>query len=88
MFFRKRVPIIKTNADRELMATVTRVREQMTRQRTLIATFREVDDHTRVQLALQESLFDFLYREARTRQVSGAVVQEQAASQMQKNNFG
>ncbi|WP_125705247.1 YaaL family protein [Lacticaseibacillus daqingensis] len=85
MFFKKR-PNIKEEADRELMQTVGRVREHMASQRKLVATFREVDEATRSQISLQEGLFDFLHREARTRQVSGKLVAEMAAQQLQAEN--
>ncbi|VTU72690.1 hypothetical protein AMBR_EADFOONE_02823 [Lacticaseibacillus rhamnosus] len=42
-------------------------------QRKLVATFREVDDQTKSQVALQAALFDFLYREARTRKIKGKI---------------
>ncbi|WP_390405091.1 YaaL family protein [Lacticaseibacillus jixiensis] len=86
MFFTKK-PQLKTEADRELMTTVYRVRDNMARERALLATFREVDALSRSQLQLQEGLFDFLYREARVRQVSGKLVQEMAAEQLQQANL-
>ncbi|WP_262315712.1 YaaL family protein [Lacticaseibacillus parakribbianus] len=85
MFFKKR-PNIKTEADRELMTTVYRVRDKMAAQRKLVATFREVDEATRAQVNLQEGLFDFLHRQARVREVSGALVAEMAAQQLQEDN--
>lgn len=86
MFFKKK-PQLKTEADRELMTTVYRVRDQMTHERKLMATFREVDAVSRSQYALQAGLFDFLYREARVRQVSGDLVQEMAAEQLHQANL-
>ena len=85
MFFKKKPPL-KATADRELMAAVYRVRESMARERNLLATFREVDALSRSRLQLQEGLFDFLYREARVRKVSGDLVQEMAAEQLQQAN--
>lgn len=87
MFWQKR-PDLKLTADRELMTSVAQVRDRMAAQRKLVATFREVDEATRAQVELQEALFDFLHREARTRQVSGALVAEMAAQQLQAENLG
>lgn len=86
MFFKKK-PQLKTQADRELMTTVYHVRDAMARERALLATFREVDELSQARLALQEGLFDFLYREARTRQVSGDLVKEMAAEQLHQANL-
>lgn len=86
MFFKKK-PQLKTAADRELMTAVYRVRDTMAHERALLATFREVDELSRSRLTLQEGLFDFLYREARTRQVSGALVKEMAAEQLHQANL-
>lgn len=85
MFFKKRPPI-KDDADRELMGTLYRVRDQMNHERALLATMREVDEHTRLNLATQSALFDFLYREARVRQVRNNVVAEKSAEVMQRNS--
>ncbi|WP_461214396.1 YaaL family protein [Lacticaseibacillus sp. GG6-2] len=85
MFFKKK-PQLKTEADRELMATVYRVRDQMARERALLATFREVDELSRSRLLLQEGLFDFLYREARERAVSGDLVQEMVAERIHQTS--
>lgn len=85
MFFKKK-PQLKTEADRELMATVYRVRDQMARERALLATFREVDELSRSRLLLQEGLFDFLYREARERAVSGDLVQEMVAERLHQTS--
>lgn len=86
MFFKKK-PQLKTEADRELMTTVYRVRDQMTQERKLMATFREVDAVSKAQYNLQAGLFDFLYREARVRQVSGDLVAEMAAEQLHQANL-
>lgn len=86
MFFKKK-PHLKQDADRELMAAVHGVRDRMTNERRLLATFREVDAVTRSRLTIEEGLFDFLYREARTRQVSGSVVQEMAVTQLYDANM-
>ncbi|WP_179395902.1 YaaL family protein [Lacticaseibacillus absianus] len=86
MFGHKR-PDVKQTADRELMISVGRVRDRMAAQRKLVATFREVDPATRAQVNLQEGLFDFLHREARTRKVSGQLVAEMAAQQLQADNL-
>ena len=61
MFGRKQVKV-KEEKDEELMMLVYRVRDQMAAQRKLVATFREVDEQTKAQVALQTGLFDFLYR--------------------------
>lgn len=86
MFFKKK-PQLKTEADRDLMGTVYRVRDQMARERALLATFREVDELSRSRLTLQEGLFDFLYREARVRKVSGDLVQEMASERLHRANL-
>ncbi len=86
MFFKKK-PQLKTQADRELMAAVYRVRDQMARERALLATFREVDELSRSRMLLQEGLFDFLYREARVRKVSGDLVQEMASERLHQANL-
>ncbi|EPD07209.1 hypothetical protein Lpp70_07430 [Lacticaseibacillus paracasei subsp. paracasei Lpp70] len=78
MFGRKQVKV-KEEKDEELMMLVYRVRDQMAAQRKLVATFREVDEQTKAQVALQTGLFDFLYREARTRQIKGELVARVAA---------
>ncbi|MFD1429018.1 MULTISPECIES: YaaL family protein [Lacticaseibacillus] len=85
MFFKAK-PAIKENADQALMDAVTDVRGRMAHQRNLLRTFREVDEQTRASLALQEALFDFLYREARVRKVSGAIIQKTAAEQLSAAN--
>ena len=78
MFGRKQVKV-KEEKDEELMMLV---RDQMAAQRKLVATFREVDEQTKAQVALQTGLFDFLYREARTRQIKGELVARVAAEQI------
>ena len=82
MFFKKRTTV-KTEADRNLMISVYQVRDNMAQQRALLATFRDVDEAAKVQLHTQEALFDFLYREARLRHVSGDLVSEMSAAHMQ-----
>ena len=72
MFGRKRIKV-KEEKDEEPMMLVYRVRDQMAAQRKLVATFREVDE---------AALFDFLYREARTRKIKGEVVAKVAAEQI------
>ena len=52
MFGRKQVKV-KEEKDEELMMLVYRVRDQMAAQRKLVATFREVDEQTKAQVALQ-----------------------------------
>ena len=84
--FGKHKAVIKPNADRELLATVARVRESLNRTRELAATFREADPAVTAQIALQGALFDFLYREARVRAVSGDLVAEQAAVNQLRQN--
>ena len=81
MFGRKQVKV-KEEKDEELMMLVYRVRDQMAAQRKLVATFREVDEQTKAQVALQTGLFDFLYREARPRQIKGELVARVAAEQI------
>ncbi|MEG6530307.1 YaaL family protein [Lacticaseibacillus paracasei] len=81
MFGRKQVKV-KEEKDEELMMLVYRVRDQMAAQRKLVATFREVDEQTKAQVALQTGLFAFLYREARTRQIKGELVARVAAEQI------
>ena len=63
MFGRKQIKV-KEEKDEELMMLVYRVRDQMAAQRKLVATFREVDDQTKSQVALQAALFDFLDRKS------------------------
>ena len=81
MFGRKQIKV-KEEKDEELMMLVYRVRDQMAAQRKLVATFREVDDQTKSQVALQAALFDFLYRDARTRKIKGEIVAKVAAEQI------
>ncbi|WP_054721502.1 DUF2508 family protein [Lacticaseibacillus nasuensis] len=57
--FGKHKAVIKPNADRELLATVARVRESLNRTRELAATFREADPAVTAQISLQGALFDF-----------------------------
>lgn len=85
MFFHKSKPSIKESADRNLMLEVYVVRDKMAAQRKLIASFREVDELTKAQLSVQAGLFDFLHREARIRQVSGALVAQIAAAHLEEN---
>ncbi|MFD1393464.1 YaaL family protein [Lacticaseibacillus jixianensis] len=85
MFFRKRKPSIKNEADRALMEEIYQVRDRMASQRKLMASFREVDEVTKAQLDLQKALFDFLHREARERHVAGEIVAEMAAISIEQN---
>ena len=84
--FGKHKAVIKPNADRELLATVARVRESLNRTRELAATFREADPAVTAQISLQGALFDVLYREERVRAVSGDLVAEQAAVNQLRQN--
>ena len=62
MFGRKQIKV-KEEKDEELMMLVYRVRDQMAAQRKLVATFREVDDQTKSQVALQlYSIFSIVRR--------------------------
>lgn len=84
--FGKHKAVIKPNADRELLETVDRVKEGLNRTRSLAANFREADPQVAAQIALQGALFDFLYRESRTRAVPGQLVEELAVAQLRRNN--
>jgi len=86
MLFGKSKPKLKAQADRELLDLIYRQRGQITRLKEMRSDFPEQDTQLKRELALQQSLFNFLFHQARVRQVSSQQVAMMAAQQFNQLN--
>ena len=70
MFGRKK-KTARQLADDELLTVIYAVRDDLAKERRLLNVAADADNERQKQrVALQEGLFDFLHRQARTRQVA------------------
>ncbi|WP_155287119.1 DUF2508 family protein [Lacticaseibacillus zhaodongensis] len=83
MFGRKK-ETVKQETDGKLLELIYATRDQLAKERKLLNTATDVDtERQKASVALQEGLFDFLHRQARTRNVDPA----QVASFSIRNNL-
>ncbi|KRO18013.1 DUF2508 family protein [Lacticaseibacillus saniviri] len=76
---------LKTQADQQLLEDIEEARLQIRLKRDLMTQMTDTDEQLKMSLLIQQGIFNFLYHQARVRQVSPKQVAAITAQRMNRD---